>query len=220
MAADGEPPASELEHFIDTSLPLAPVPFVPEIRLHRAIATSGLHRLADADVRFGNPYWAYYWGGGLALARYVLDNREIVREQRILDLGTGSGLVAIAAALAGAAEVVAADVDPYAIAAAQLNAKTNGAAITLHIGDLTRDNAGPSFDVILVGDLFYDRATAARVIAFLRRGRSAGAVVLIGDPGRAFLPIEDLAPLATYHVSEASGAARPSAKRSSVFRLR
>src|SRR4051812_37094510 len=102
--------------FIRANLPLAPVPGIPEIHLHKASPSSGLGRLAAQDAGFGSPYWAYYWAGGLALARYVLDHPEIVAGRRVLDLGAGSGLVAIAAAKAGAGAVIAAEVDPYAVA--------------------------------------------------------------------------------------------------------
>jgi predicted nicotinamide N-methyase len=105
-----------LEAFIRDNLPLRPVPFVPELRLHKADPRSGLNRLAEADEDFGSPYWAHYWGGGLALARYLLDHPALVRDRTLLDLGTGSGIVAIAACLGGARHVHAADVDPYAMA--------------------------------------------------------------------------------------------------------
>ncbi len=111
---------------------------MPEISLHTAGPKSGLRRLAELDEDFGSPYWAYVWGGGLALARYILDCPEIVARRSILDLGCGSGLVAIAAAKAGAKSVIAADVDPYAIAATRLNAVANGVSLVPLFGDLTR----------------------------------------------------------------------------------
>ena len=120
------------------NLPVAAVPDVPEIRLHKARPTSGLMRLARQDEEgFGAPYWAHYWAGGLALARYVLDHPGVVAGKRVLDLGAGSGLVGIAAAKAGAREVVAAEVDGYAVAALQLNMKLNEASISVLHGDVT-----------------------------------------------------------------------------------
>jgi predicted nicotinamide N-methyase len=170
---------------------------VPEIRLHRAGPNSGLSRLAEADAGFGNPYWAHVWGGGLALARHVLDRPDCVAGKRVLDLGTGSGLVAIAAAMAGAASVLAADVDRYAVVAAELNAAINGVRIETRLEDLLAGRA-PNVDVVLVGDLFYEAELARRVSAFLEWCVARGACVLVGDPRRAFLPMERLALLAQY----------------------
>jgi predicted nicotinamide N-methyase len=187
----------ELERFIQVNCPLAPVPSVPEIRLHKAGPKSGLWRLAERDDDFGSPYWAYPWGGGLALARYVLDHRDCVAGRRVLDLGAGSGLVAIAAARSGAKAVLAADIDRYAVAAARLNAMANAVAIEPILGDLT-EAAPPDVDVILIGDLFYAQALAERVLLFLGRCLAANIAALIGDPGRAFLPRERLQLLAEY----------------------
>jgi len=191
----------DLEAFIRERLPLEPVPGAPEIRLHRAGPRSGLMRLAEIDPDFGAPYWARTWGGGLALARHVLDHPDLVAGKRVLDLGAGSGLVAIAAALAGAAEVKAVDVDPYAVAAARLNAAANGVAVETVRADLT--GGEPSdVDLVLVGDLFYDPALAERVEAYLRRCLAAGIAVLIGDPWRAPLPADRLRVVAEYPVAD------------------
>lgn len=158
-----------------------------EIVVHKAGPKSGLWRLAEADAAFGNPYWAYHWGGGLALARYILDQPEAVAGKRVLDMGAGSGIVGIAAMKAGAASVVAADVDPYAIAAIKLNAEANGVAIKAVLGDLTQAEP-PEVDLILVGDLFYNEELAASVTRFLDRCLAKGIEVRVGDPWRAFLP--------------------------------
>jgi predicted nicotinamide N-methyase len=180
-----------IREFIRANLPLAAVPSAPEIQVHKAAPTSGLRRLADADDSFGAPYWAYHWGGGLALARHVLDNRELVAGRTVLDLGAGSGIVGIAAAKAGARHVIAADTDAYAIEAVGLNAQANGVRIaTLH-SDLTRGSP-PDVDLVLVGDLFYDAGLAQRVAAFLDRCLASGIEVLVGDPGRTFLPRDRL----------------------------
>ncbi|MFT4184427.1 MAG: 50S ribosomal protein L11 methyltransferase, partial [Rhizobium sp.] len=122
-------PANTIRGFIAANLPVQPVPSIPEIRLHKAGPQSGLRRLAERDPTFGSPYWAHHWGGGLALARHLLDRPEIAIGRRVFDLGAGSGIVGIAAAKAGAKDVIAADVDPYAIAAIDLNAAINGVTI-------------------------------------------------------------------------------------------
>ncbi|WP_404334434.1 class I SAM-dependent methyltransferase [Sphingomonas sp. MMS12-HWE2-04] len=200
--------------FIRTRLPAAPVPGIPEIRLHKAAPASGLRNLEEQDDSFGSPYWAYHWAGGLALARFVLDRPETVAGRRVLDLGTGAGLVAIAAALAGAAEVIGADTDRYAIAALPLNAALNGVTIAPLHADLTAGDP-PAVDLVLVGDLFYDEATAARVTAFLDKCLAAGIDVRIGDPWRAHLPQARLGLLARYEVAESGARTVPSG----VFRL-
>lgn len=191
---------------MQASFPLAPVPSIPEIRLHKATTASGLWRFADADRAFDSPYWAYHWGGGLALARYVLDNPETIAGKTVLDLGAGSGLVAIAAARAGAAHVTAVDVDRYAIVASTLNAAANNAAVaTLH-ADLTT-GASPQADVLLVADLFYDSTLAQRVTAFLDRCLAAGITILVGDPWRTYLPRQRLRLMAEYPGIDFGGSA-------------
>ena len=188
--------------FILANLPIAAVASVPEIRLHTARPASGLWRLARLDAHgFGSPYWAYHWAGGLALARHILDRPETVAGRRVLDLGAGSGIVGIAAANAGASEVIAADIDRYAVAALGLNAAANGVGVSVVLDDLT---AGPPLpvDLIAVGDLFYERDLARRVTGFLDRCRARGIDVLIGDPGRAFLPRSRLRLLAEYPVPD------------------
>jgi predicted nicotinamide N-methyase len=203
----------DIDAFIQGRLPLEPVPGVPEVRLHRAGPRSGLMRLAEADPDFGSPYWARPWGGGLALARHVLDGPDVVAGKRVLDLGAGSGLVAIAAMLAGAEKAKAADVDPYAIAATRLNAAAYGVAVEAIHGDLTAGDP-PDVALMLVGDLFYDADLATRVTAYLERCVAAGVEVLIGDPWRAFLPTDRLKVVAEYPVADygdPNGAARVAA---------
>lgn len=188
---------------------MLPVPGIPEIVLHKAVPASGLGRLAAEDAEFDSPYWAYYWLGGLALARFVLDRPETVCGRRVLDLGCGSGLVAIAAAKAGAASVLAADIDRYAIAALPLNAAANDVAIEGVLDDLT-EGPVPEVDLILAGDVFYDPEPAARMTPFLTRCRAAGIAVLVGDPHRAPLPLDRLTPLAEYAFAETdNGVLRP-----------
>lgn len=175
-------------------LPVSAVPGLPHIRLHLAGPQSGVWRLAQGDLP---PYWAWCWPGGLALAHHIAAHPECVKGERVLDLGTGSGLVAIAAALAGAASVAACDADETAIVAAGLNAAINDVAITMAVDD-PLDGPPPDVDLIMAGDLFYDADLARRVIAFLDRGAANGIACLIGDIGREHLPRERLEPVAAY----------------------
>jgi predicted nicotinamide N-methyase len=213
------PSVTSLEEFIRENLSLRTVPFVPEIQLHKADPRSGLGRLAEADENFGSPYWAHYWGGGLALARYLLDHPALVRDRRVIDLGTGSGIVGIAACLAGASHVRAVDIDPYAIVAARLNATANGVELEALLDDLTVSPA-PRADVLAIGDLFYDPDTAPRVWNLARQYLAVGTLVLIGDPIRAHLPLDSLAEVARYSVSELTDAAGENGKPACVYRLR
>ena len=190
--------------FIRAHLRLAPVAGVPEIRLYAAHEETGLRRLAlpdDSGAEPPAPYWAFSWAGGLALARHVLALPQTVRGRRVLDLGAGSGLVAIAAALAGAREVVAAETNPYGLAAIGMNAAANGVTV-MTIGDDLLPGPPPTADLVLAGDVFYDRDLAARTLAFLGRCRATGIEVLIGDPGRAHLPRARLRVIAEYQVAD------------------
>lgn len=190
-----------LNAFIRQNLPIVPVPGVPEIRLHKAVPQSGLKRLAESDQGFGSPYWAYHWAGGLALARHILDRREIVAGKTVLDLGAGGGLVAIAAAKAGAGRTIAAETDPYALAVLPLNAALNDVAIEILGEDQTEGPPLP-VDIVLAGDLFYASDLAARVTGFMERCVAAGQTVLIGDPWRAHLPIARLREVSRHQVLE------------------
>ncbi|MBQ1022344.1 methyltransferase [Micromonospora sp. D93] len=182
-------------------LRLMPTPFVPEVRLH--LAEDAIVWWARMEAAAGHalpaPYWASAWAGGQALARHLLDHPELVAGRRVLDLAAGSGLVAIAAALAGAAEVVANDIDPYAVAAVTVNARANHVAVDA-TGDDLLDSTEAKVDLVVAGDVFYDRAMADRMLPFLQRAAAAGADVLVGDPGRGHLPADRLTVLADYPV--------------------
>src|SRR5262247_4452128 len=159
--------------FMRANTRLRPVPHVSELKLHLADESVPLWKKTEEElgaIGLPPPYWAFAWAGGQALARYVLDHGDLVRDKRVLDLAAGSGLVAIAAARAGAAPVVAADIDPLAEAAIALNAEANGVYVDIVIADLLDQPppAGSHCDVILVGDLFYEQTTAARALAWLR----------------------------------------------------
>jgi predicted nicotinamide N-methyase len=206
----------EPQRFIVENLHVAPVPMVPEIRLYTAHPGSGLRRLSGESRSPPPPYWAYRWAGGTVLARHILDWPETVGGRRVLDLGTGSGIVGIAAAKAGASAVIAADIDSYAVAAAGLNSRMNGVAMTVIAADLTA-GPPPEVDLVAVGDLFYDRGLARRVTAFLDRCLAAGIAVLVGDPGRAFLPRPRLRLVAEYPVSDFGELEGAAARQSAVF---
>lgn len=172
------------------------VPFVPEITLLTAEEPFGLW---DRTERDAPPFWAFPWAGGQALARYVLDNPLAVAGKHVLDAASGSGLVAIAAAKAGAASVIAGDIDPHAIAAIGINAQANAAAVTARAFDLDHDDAG-EVGVVLAADVFYQRELAGQAMRFLLRAARSGADVLVADPGRAFLPAGSLTPVAAYEI--------------------
>ncbi|WP_198350906.1 class I SAM-dependent methyltransferase [Flavisphingomonas formosensis] len=207
-----------LADFIRARLPLLPVPGIGEIHLHKAVPTSGLSRFLAQQPDARNqeaPYWAHHWGGGLALARHVLDHSTLVSGRRILDLGAGSGLVAIAACQAGAAAVTAAETDRNAIVAMRLNLAANRAQANILHADILDDRPLP-VDVVLVGDLFYEAALAMRVISYLDRCLDAGIDVLIGDPYRTSLPLQRLMHVADHRIAETANAC----KAAGVFRIR
>ena len=186
-------PAAALTCLVRDRTRLGAPPYVPEVRLYLAEEVFGLWERSGAL-----PYWAFAWAGGLGLARHVLDHPGIVRGRTVLDVASGSGLVAIAAALAGAAQVTASDVDPAAVAAIAVNAAANGVAVRV-AGDVL-DGCGEGAQVVLAGDVFYEAPMAARVRPFLERAAGRGADVLVGDPGRAYLPGSGLTRVAAYRV--------------------
>ncbi|MEH0841971.1 50S ribosomal protein L11 methyltransferase [Micromonospora sp. CPCC 205711] len=207
--------------FVRLHARLAPVPFVPEVRLHQADEPIGLWELTEGEFRSAQPppFWAFAWAGGQSLARYVTDHPELVAGRRVLDLAAGSGLVAIAAAKAGAASVRAVEVDDRAVAAVALNADANGVRVDAELGDILDGDAGGA-DVVLAGDVFYSEAMAKRMLRFLlRAARTEGARVLVGDPGRAFLPRERFRELAAYDVPVPEALESVRVKRTTVWEL-
>ncbi len=188
--------------FVHQHTALGVPPYLPEIRLHLAPDAFALWERTEQEAGDGRvadpPFWAFPWAGGQALARHLFDNPEIVRGRRVLDLAAGSGLVAIVAAKCGAASVIANEIDPYAGAAIELNAAANRVMITVALHDLLDGDVDA--DVVLAGDVFYSREMARRMIAFLGRSRAGGARVLVGDPGRAYLPRHQLIKVASYEV--------------------
>jgi predicted nicotinamide N-methyase len=205
--------------FVRANTRLRPAPYVPEVRLHLADEPYGVWERTEAVLGGGVapvPFWAFVWAGGQALARQVLDRPGTVAGRTVLDLGAGSGLVAIASALAGAAAAAASDVDPYAAAAIALNAEANGVPVELR-GDVL---GGPAdADVVLAGDVFYDRDMAAQVLPFLHRARTAGALVLVGDPGRAYRPASGLRQVDVYEVPVDRSLEDVETRRTTVWEL-
>jgi len=192
---------------------------VPEIQLH--LAEDAILLGARLETAVGHPlpppYWASAWAGGQALARYVLDHPELVAGRTVLDVASGSGLVAIAAALAGAAAVTANDLDAYALAAVALNARANGVAVDVSHTDLL-DGDGAGADVVLAGDVFYDDPMARRMLSFLERAAARGAEVLVGDPGRSHLPTDRLDVVATYQARRMGAAEDAEIRQTHVLR--
>lgn len=199
-----------------------PVPFVPEVRLHMAQDAIELWETTErarGEVGLPPPFWAFPWAGGVAVARYVLDHPELVAGHQVLDLAAGSGLVAVAAALSGAAGVRAAEIDAYAVASIGVNAELNGVAVAAELADVL-DGDGAPCTVVLAGDVFYERAMAARFLPFLERAAARGASVVVGDPGRAYLPRERFTALAEYAVPVAADLEDASVKTTTVWALK
>ncbi|MGY1808293.1 class I SAM-dependent methyltransferase [Blastococcus sp. SYSU D00669] len=194
---------------------------VPEVTLQVADDVVALWDAMEAEHGGGSgegmaqpPFWSAAWPGGQVLARFVLDRPDVVAGRRVLDLGSGSGLVAIAAALAGAGDVLASEVDPYGLTAIEVNAAVNGVPGIRATGDLL-GGPPPEVDVVLAGDVCYDREMTERVLPFLDRASAAGAEVYIGDPGRMYLPADRLTEVAAHDVPETEG---PGIRRTTVWR--
>jgi predicted nicotinamide N-methyase len=189
--------------FILANTRLRPVPLVPEISLHVADEAVPIWSMTEEELGESGlppPFWAFAWAGGQALARYVLDHPDIIAGKRVLDFASGSGLVGIAAMKAGAYEVTSADIDAFAGAAIALNAGANNVALSVVRDNLFEDTSERSWDVILAGDIFYERDTAESALAFLSKHAARGATILIGDPGRSYLPKDRLLRLEDYRV--------------------
>ena len=206
--------------FIRRETAVLPVPHAPGIRLHLADEATALWQRTEeelGEIGLPPPFWAFAWAGGQALARHVLDHPDLVAGRNVLDFASGSGLVGIAAALAGASRVEACDIDPFAIAAIGLNATVNGVTLHARCDDLVGRDEG--WDVILAGDIAYERDLAARVFAWLGSLSARGALVLVGDPGRAYLPRAGLTHITIYQVPVTRTLEDAEIKRTSVWRL-
>lgn len=206
-------------NFVRANTRLAPVPFLPELVLHQAEEPIELwERTEAAGAEQPPPFWAFAWAGGQALARHVLDDPDLVAGRAVLDLATGSGLVAVAAARAGARPVTANDIDPLSLAAAEANAEANNVKVLTVEEDLLETGYAEA-DVILAGDVFYSREMAGRVLPFLRRAAGRGALVLVGDPGRAYLPTESMIHRCTYDVPVVEALEGVPVRRTSVWQV-
>ncbi len=207
--------------FILANTRLLRPPLVPEVRLWLADEAVPLWKKTEeelGEMGLPPPFWAFAWAGGQALARYVLDNREIVRGRRVLDFASGSGLVAIAAALAGAASVEASDIDAFAVAAIEANAAENGVAVSARADDLVGADEG--WEVVLAGDVAYEKDMAEAATDWLEKLARRGATVLIGDPRRAYLALDRLESLVEYRVPVTRELEDSEIKRTGVFRFR
>jgi len=201
---------------------LRPVPGLEEIRLHLADEALPLWHAVQVETNDPDapvPYWAFAWGGGLAIGRYLRDHPEAVAGRRVFDLGSGSGLCAIASMHAGASEATGADIDPVAAAAIGLNARANGHRVGVVRRDVL-DDEPPDADIVLAGDCWYDLTLAERVLPWLVRVRDRGIDVLIGDPGRRYLPTAELVELASYEVRTTTELEDLELKRGAVYALR
>ena len=188
--------------FIIENTELLSPPHTPELKLHLASELVPIWQKTEEELAAQGvppPFWAFAWAGGQALSRYVLDHPETVRGKRVLDFASGSGLSAIAAAKAGASHVLATEIDTFAVAAIDLNAQVNEVEVTAELLDAVGTDQG--WDTVIAGDICYEREMSARVFAWLRGLAGRGALVLIGDPGRNYLPSSHLVEIAVYDVA-------------------
>jgi predicted nicotinamide N-methyase len=207
--------------FIRANTRLLAVPHAPEIRLYLAEEATALWEKTEeelGEMGLPPPFWAFAWAGGQALARYILDHPEIARGKHVLDFASGSGLVAIAAALAGAALVEATEIDEFALAAIELNAEANGVAVSRRAGDIVGQDQG--WTLVLAGDVAYERDLAERVTEWLATLAERGARILIGDPGRTYLARDRLEPIAEYSIPVTRALEDMEIKRTQVWQFR
>lgn len=214
-------PDSARDAFIVGNTLLTTPPLIPEFRLHLATEITPLWQATEATletVGLPPPYWAFAWVGGQAVARHILDHPELVRGRRVLDFAAGCGLIALAAARAGAAAVTAVDIDPFALAAIRLNAAANGLEVAVSSQNVV-GAARCGAEVVLAGDVCYERPMAEAVIAWLRAEAAGGALVIIGDPGRSYLPRTGLTALARHLIPTCSDVEDSDVKSTTVWRV-
>jgi predicted nicotinamide N-methyase len=196
-------------------------PLVPELTLHLAHEAVPIwHKTEEelGEIGLAPPFWAFAWAGGQALARYILDHPEFIHGKSAVDLASGSGLVALAAMKAGAVSVLAADIDPFAASAMRLNAELNGVVLEVTTENLLQ-TPPPKADFLLVGDLFYEKELAQRVLGWLEQGREQGSRILVGDPGRSYFPKDRFEKCAEYMVPVTRELEDSEIKRTAVWEL-
>ena len=206
---------------LENTRPQAP-PHTPELTLHLADEITPIWRMTEEaleEIGLPPPFWAFAWAGGQALARYVLDHPETVAGRGVIDFASGSGIVGLAAAKAGAARVLAADIDPFCEAAVAVNAQANGVALEFTAQNLLDADPPAWAEVILAGDICYEKPLAEQVLAWLGAARARGATVLIGDPGRSYFPREGLEKLAEHQVPTTRELEDLEVKKTAVWRL-
>ncbi|PQA74109.1 class I SAM-dependent methyltransferase [Brucella oryzae] len=213
-----DPAHKSARDFILANTSLQAPPHVPEIRLHLADEAHDLwHKTEEelATIGLPPPFWAFAWAGGQGVARYILDHPETVKDKTVLDFASGSGLVAIAAMQAGASSVLASDIDPFALPAIEINASANGVSVVPSLDDLIGKDDG--WDIVLAGDVFYEKLLAGRLIPWFAKLAERGASIIVGDPGRAYLPKERLQQFAVYTVPVTRALEDAEVKRTTVW---
>jgi predicted nicotinamide N-methyase len=208
------------EIFIRDNTDVLTPPHVPEVKLSLATEAHGLWLKTEEELEeigLPPPFWAFAWAGGQGLARHLLDHPDLVAGKSVLDFASGSGLVGIAARIAGASAVLAADIDPWSETAIRLNAALNGVSLDYTVRNMVGRDEG--WDVVLAGDVFYERAFADVLIPWFSALAARGAIVLIGDPGRAYCPREHMEELATYTVQVTRALEDSEVKRTTVWRF-
>ncbi|MQP65734.1 methyltransferase [Niveispirillum sp. SYP-B3756] len=195
--------AAERTDFIRSHTALAPVgPLLPDISLYQATEITPIWQATEDWLERQGvppPFWAFPWAGGQAVARLILDQPDLVAGRHVLDFAAGSGLIAIAALQAGAAAVRAVEIDPFAVDATYLNAAANGVTVTADVANIIGQDL-PGIEIVLAGDICYERPFAEAALGWLRRLAAGGTLVLLGDPGRAYLPAQGLEKMASYAV--------------------
>jgi len=213
--------ASGHADFIRAHTKPLPVPSLPGLTLYQASEVTPLWEMTEAELsrhELAPPFWAFPWAGGQALALYLRDHPQIVRGRRVFDLACGSGLVGIMAARLGARDVIANDIDPFAEAAVALNAGLNAVRIGFDASDRL-SGPPPDADVLVAGDICYERAMTEAMLTFLRRAHDTGIEVYVGDPHRTYFPADGFERLATYDIETDTQIEDRALKPASVWRL-
>lgn len=214
------PVKTDPETFIRENTDIMTPPHVPEIRLHLASEAHDLWLKTEEELEeigLPPPFWAFAWAGGQGLARHILDHPELVEGKRVIDFASGSGLVAIAAMKAGAASVLAVDIDPWTETAIRLNAALNGVYVSFAASDII--DSIQAADIYLAGDVFYDKAFADRLVPWFTALAASGAAILVGDPGRAYCPRDRMEMLASYQVPVTRALEDSEVKKTTVWRF-